>query len=182
MYEVRFHGRGGQGAVTAANILALAGFYDGKYVQAFPMFGVERRGAPVAAYLRMDDDPIEIKHQIYNPDAVVVLDSSLIEQIDVTSGLKENGILIINSGKEPSSYNVGNFRVYTTDATEIAIEHGLGTKTNPIVNTAILGAYCRVVGNISMESLEKAVVSLSPIKKDENRKSTIDAYNKVKGV
>ena len=103
MYEVRFHGRGGQGAVTAANILSVAAFKEGKYVQAFPIFGVERRGAPVAAFLRMDDKPIDIKYQIYEPDAVVIQDPSLIQlkEANVAGGLKAGGKVIINTRKEP---------------------------------------------------------------------------------
>src|SRR5664280_145387 len=96
MIEVRFHGRGGQGAVTAAEILAKAAFEDGKYCQAFPFFGVERRGAPVMAFTRIDDQPIRRRYQVYKPDYVVVLDDGLLEVVDVFSGLKEGGKVIIN--------------------------------------------------------------------------------------
>ena len=97
MIEVRFHGRGGQGAVTAAEILAKAAFEDGKYCQAFPFFGVERRGAPVMAFTRIDDQPIRRRYQVYKPDYVVVLDDGLLEVVDVFSGLKEGGKIIINT-------------------------------------------------------------------------------------
>ncbi len=182
MYEVRFHGRGGQGAVTAANILAAAAFKEGKDVQAFPMFGVERRGAPVAAFMRMDDKPIDIKTQIYEPDAVVVLDPTLTEVMNVTDGLKKDGVVIINSSKNPSEFNFSNFRVFTVDATKIAVNNRLGTETNPIVNTAILGAYSKAVGNVGMKTISEAIVENAPIKTAENKKAAQDAFEHTKGV
>ncbi|MEA2054464.1 MAG: 2-oxoacid:acceptor oxidoreductase family protein [Candidatus Thermoplasmatota archaeon] len=184
MYEVRFHGRGGQGAVTAANILSVAAFSEGKYIQAFPIFGVERRGAPVAAFLRMDDKPIDIKYQIYEPDAVIIQDTSLIElkEANVGGGLKAGGKVIINTKRKPSEFDIGDAKIYTVDATEIALEHRLGTKTNPIVNTAILGAYARAIGNVSIDSVTKAVMDMSPAKKEENVLAAKSAYEKVVGV
>jgi pyruvate ferredoxin oxidoreductase gamma subunit/2-oxoisovalerate ferredoxin oxidoreductase gamma subunit len=176
MYEVRFHGRGGQGAVTAANILAAAAFKEGKDVQAFPIFGVERRGAPVAAFMRMDEKPIDIKTQIYEPDAIVVLDPTLIEVVNVTDGLKPGGIAIVNSAKNPSEFNFGEAKVYSVDATKIAVENKLGTVTNPIVNTAILGAYSKAVGNIGIEAVTEAISENAPIKKEENIKAAQEAY------
>ena len=95
MYEVRFHGRGGQGAVTAASLLAIAAFKEGQDVQSFPMFGVERRGAPVAAFARLDDKPIDIKTQIYKPDAVVVLDPTLLSVVNIAEGLAPGGIIYL---------------------------------------------------------------------------------------
>lgn len=181
MYEVRFHGRGGQGAVTAANILAVAAFKEGKDVQAFPMFGVERRGAPVAAFMRMDEKPIDIKTQIYEPDAVVVLDPTLLEVVNVTDGLKKNGIVILNTAKEPSEYKFGDAKVFTVDATKIAIHNHLGTETNPIVNTAILGAYSKAVGNVSMNAIEKAITENAPVKKEENNQAAKDAFQNTIG-
>ncbi len=182
MYEVRFHGRGGQGAVTAANTLADAAFREGKDVQAFPMFGVERRGAPVNAFTRIDEERIDIKTQIYEPDAVVVLDASLLDVVDVTNGLKPGGILILNSSKEPGSFDYGDAKVYTVDATSIAVDNRLGTETNPIVNTAILGAYSRVVGNVKLESIFEAITMNVPVKVENNQKAAKEAYEKVKGV
>ncbi len=182
MYEVRFHGRGGQGAVTAANTLADGAFREGKDVQAFPMFGVERRGAPVAAFTRIDEKPIDIKTQIYEPDVVVVLDTSLLDVIDVTKGLKDDGKIILNSGKDPSEFDFGGAEVYTVDATAIAVDNGLGTETNPIVNTSILGAYSRVVGNVELESIFEAIADNVPVKIENNRKAAKEAYEEVKGV
>lgn len=182
MYEVRFHGRGGQGAVTAANTLADAAFRQGKDVQAFPMFGVERRGAPVAAFVRMDDRPIDIKTQIYQPDIVVVLDPSLMDVEDVSEGLKEGGKIIINSSRSPEAFDFGGAEVYTVDATSIAVSNGLGTETNPIVNTAILGAYSRVVGNVDMESIHAAIEQNVPVKHQQNKQAAREAYEQVRGV
>ncbi len=182
MYEVRFHGRGGQGAVTAANTLADAAFREDKDVQSFPMFGVERRGAPVAAFARIDEQEIDIKTQIYEPDIVVVLDTSLLDVVDVSDGLKEGGKIILNSEKDPSEFDFPDAEVYTVDATSIAVNNGLGTKTNPIVNTAILGAYSRVAGNVEMENIAKAIDNNVPVKHDENKKAAEEAYEKVVGV
>jgi len=181
MYEVRFHGRGGQGAVTAANTLADAAFREGKDVQAFPMFGVERRGAPVAAFARMDEKPIDIKTQIYEPDIVVVLDPSLMDAVDVSDGLKKGGKIIINSAKGPDAFQFGDADVSTVDATTIAVKNGLGTETNPIVNTAILGAYSRVVGNVQMDSIYAAIEYNVPVKLDQNKQAAKDAYEAVRG-
>ena len=182
MYEVRFHGRGGQGAVTAANILAVAAFKEGKYIQAFPMFGVERRGAPVTAFARMNETPIYIRTQIYEPDAVVVLDPTLLEVVNVAQGLPEGGKIIINTRKDPGEFNFDKMNVYTVDATTIAVENRLGTKTSPIVNTAILGAYSKVIGNVKMESFESAILEEAPIKGEENVKASKDAFEHTMGV
>ncbi len=182
MYEVRFHGRGGQGAVTAANTLADAAFREGKDVQAFPMFGVERRGAPVAAFTRIDEKPIDIKTQIYEPDVVVVLDTSLLDVIDVTDGLKPGGVLILNSAKDPSAFDYSGAEVYTVDATSIAVNNGLGTDTNPIVNTSILGSYSRVVGNVKLESIFEAIEHNVPYKLENNKNAAKEAFEGVKGV
>ncbi|RLF48788.1 MAG: pyruvate ferredoxin oxidoreductase [Thermoplasmata archaeon] len=185
MYEVRFHGRGGQGAVTAASILAIAAFKDGYDVQSFPHFGVERRGAPVMAFTRLDDKKIEIKTQVYSPDCVIVLDTNLLATVDVCKGIKKGGTIILNSVKDPADFadmakRIGGGRIATVDATSIALRHGLGSKTAPIVNTAILGAYAKVVGNVSLESIVDTVRAEAPAKKEENAKAVEDAYNEVK--
>ncbi|MFW6041222.1 MAG: 2-oxoacid:acceptor oxidoreductase family protein [Thermoplasmatota archaeon] len=182
MYEVRFHGRGGQGAVTAANTLADAAFREGKDVQAFPMFGVERRGAPVAAFARIDEKEIDIKTQIYEPDIVIVLDTGLLDVVDVTDGLKKDGKIILNSGKDPSEFDFPDAKVYTVNATKIAVENGLGTETNPIVNTAVLGAYSRVAGNVKIKNIAKAIENNVPVKHEENKKAAKQAYESVIGV
>jgi pyruvate ferredoxin oxidoreductase gamma subunit/2-oxoisovalerate ferredoxin oxidoreductase gamma subunit len=177
MFEIRFHGRGGQGAVTAANLLALAAFKEGKDVQAFPMFGVERRGAPVTAFTRFDDKPIDIKTQVYEPDAVVVLDPTLLDVVNVADGVVPNGIIILNSTKHPIEFKFERVvKVMTVDATGIAIKHGLGTRTNPIVNTAILGAYARAVGNISLNSITSAISDTVTTRPEANIRAAEDAY------
>jgi len=181
VYEVRFHGRGGQGAVTAANILVVAAFKEGKQVQAFPMFGVERRGAPVMAFMRLDDKRIDLRTQVYKPDCVVVLDTTLLHVVDVTAGLKEGGALILNTTKKASELNYPKAKVFTVDATTIAVSNKLGTATNPIVNTAILGAYSKAVGNIGMNAIESAILENAPIKTEENKRAAQQAYEQTRG-
>ena len=177
MIEIRFHGRGGQGAVVASNMLADAAFREGKHVQAFPFFGVERRGAPVSSFTRINDTPIKIRSQVYNPDYVIVLDSTLIDIIDVTSGLKRNGIIIINTDKKPSDFNL-SFKVATIDATSIALDNKLGSKMAPIVNTSILGAFAKVSGIVSLESIILAIKESDISKKEDNIKAAEMAYQK----
>jgi len=154
MKEIRFHGRGGQGTVTAAEVLAIAAFFDGKYSQAFPAFGVERRGAPVMAFARIDDKPIRRRSQVYAPDYVIVQDATLISSNNVSQGLKKSGVLITNSSKKPEElFSNIEAKVYTVDATKIAIEF-LG---KPIVNMPMLGAFAGITEEVSIESLKKAV-------------------------
>jgi pyruvate ferredoxin oxidoreductase gamma subunit/2-oxoisovalerate ferredoxin oxidoreductase gamma subunit len=177
MIEIRFHGRGGQGAVTAANILAEAAFREGNDVQAFPYFGVERRGAPVTAFTKIDKKPIRVKSQIYEPDYVVVLAPQLVESIDVADGLKSHGIVIINSYKPPEAFKEFiSGRIATVDARTIAIKNGLGTKTAPIVNTAILGGIAKASGIVKIESIVASIKDRSPAKKEQNAQAALDAY------
>jgi len=152
--EIRFHGRGGQGAVTAAELLAKAVFNEGRYVQAFALFGAERRGAPVKAFARINDKEILIRSQIYHPDYVVVLDSGLLGIMDVTEGLKEGGLALINTRKKPEEIQLGtNYRLATVDATSIALELNLLVAGLPVVNTAILGAFARATDEVKLESV-----------------------------
>lgn len=153
MLEIRIHGRGGQGAVTAAQILAIAAFLDGKQSQAFPKFGVERRGAPVESYCRICPNPIHIRSHVYTPDIVLVLDPSLMDCIDVTSGLKKGGTLIINTSKEINGKKFKNFKVHTIDVSKTA----LSIFKADIVNTCILGAFAKKTKQISLKSLFKAI-------------------------
>jgi len=154
--ELRFHGRGGQGAVTAANILASAAVIEGKYAQAFPYFGAERRGAPVEAYARISDKPIERHSQVREPDIVVVLDPEIPKLVDVTNGLKRGGILVVNSTHSP--VNEGGWGVWCVNATRIARELGLVISGWPVVNTAMLGALAKASKIVSIESLDKAIM------------------------
>jgi pyruvate ferredoxin oxidoreductase gamma subunit len=151
MIEIRFHGRGGQGAVTSAELLALAAIGEGKYAQAFPSFGPERRGAPVVAFCRINDHPIKIRANINEPDLVVVLDASLLKIVNVAAGLKPNGILITTSKDSPEkvreNLKIKN-RVAVVDATKIAME-SLGL---PITNTTMLGSLVMASGVLKKES------------------------------
>jgi len=181
MIEVRFHGRGGQGAQVASKVLAVAYFHEGFYVQSFPAFGVERRGAPVMAFLRVDRQPIQLRVNIYEPDHIVVLDPTLIGAVDVTSGLKRNGWILINSGHSPETFQyLKDFRIATVDATNIAIQNGLGSRTNPIVSTAILGAFSKVTELVGIDSIALAIREEVPGKKGENAQAAREAYQEVK--
>ena len=171
MIEIRFHGRGGQGSVTAAEILAKAAFKDGKYVQSFPFFGVERRGAPVMAFTRIDDKPIDLRYQIYNPDYVLVLDDGLMNVVDVFSGIKDDSEIIINI---PEKYKgSGKHNIYSIDATGIALDL-LGRN---IVNTIILGYFAKKTQEVSIESLIEVIKETFPGKVGElNAKATQKVY------
>jgi 2-oxoacid:acceptor oxidoreductase gamma subunit (pyruvate/2-ketoisovalerate family) len=168
MRELRIHGRGGQGAVTSSKLLAAALFLEGKSVQSFPAFGVERRGSPVTAFLRLSDGPILLRCEITEPDDLIVLDPTLIGAVDVTAGLKPGGSILINSEKAPASYVdlVRRFRVATVDASAIAGRHRLGSGAQPIVNTAILGAFAEYSGLVSLESVCKVIEEEVPRPKD----------------
>ncbi len=180
MIEIRIHGRGGQGAVIASKVLATAVFREGKYVQSFPSFGVERRGAPVTAFTRIDDHPIRLRCQIYEPDHLVVLDPTLLEAVDITAGLKPGGWIIINSAKSPASFGLPDrYRVATVDASAIAIRHRLGPANAPIVNTAILGALARITGLVGIESVREAVREGVPLKREDNVAAAQEAYDEV---
>ena len=153
LIEIRWHGRGGQGAVTSAEVVAQAAINEGKYAQAFPAFGAERRGAPVVAFVRIDSSkPILIRAEITEPDVVVVLDQGLLRVVNVTSGLKAGGILVINTPKEPEKL-IEEFSLKwllaTVDATKIAREL-LGV---PIVNTAMIGALLKATGLMKLGAL-----------------------------
>lgn len=183
MRELRFHGRGGQGSVIASKLLAEACFREGKEVQAFPAFGVERRGAPVTAFLRVSDGPILLRCEITRPDDLIVLDPTLVEAIDVSQGLKEGGTILINSRRPPESYGrlLERFRVATVDASDIAARHGLGSRTQPIVNTAILGAFATEGGLVGLESVCDVISESVPLKPEENVAAAREAAAAVRG-
>jgi len=174
MHEIRIHGRGGQGAVTAAELIAKAAFIDGKFSQAFPYFGVERRGAPVQAFCRIDNSFIRIRQNVYEPDYVMVLDSSLLDVVDVFEGLRKNGTVIINTTKPIEKKNV-----HCLDATSIALE----TLGLPIVNTVMLGAFAKVSGLVSIGSIKTAMSEQFAKKPDlleKNMAAISKAYEGVK--
>ncbi len=159
MIEVRWHGRGGQGAWTASNLLAMAVSYEGKYVQSFPAFGPERSGAPVLAFTRISDEPIDLHSMVYEPDIVVVLDYTLLGSRAIVEGLKKNGIIITNYVSDPSTVydaigiSKGEYRVYTCPASELALE----ILKRPITNTAMLGALLKAQPLVKLESVFKAI-------------------------
>jgi pyruvate ferredoxin oxidoreductase gamma subunit len=150
MVEIRFHGRGGQGAVTAASILARAAGFDDKYAQGFPAFGVERRGAPVKAFCRISEKPINTRSQIYSPDYVVVLDQSLMHLPEVADGLKPDSIVIVNGKPVKVPFKQ---KLYFYDATSLALKI-LG---KDIVNTAMLGVFAKETKLVSLDSILRAV-------------------------
>lgn len=170
MRELRIHGRGGQGAVIASKLLATALFLEGKSVQSFPAFGVERRGAPVTAFLRTSDGPILLRCEITKPDGLIVLDPTLIAAVDVAAGLKDGGSILVNAEGGPESFPklAERFRVGAVDASAVAREAGLGSKNQPIVNTAILGAFAAFSGIVSLDSVCKAIESEVPFKTADN--------------
>ncbi|MDR3555413.1 MAG: 2-oxoacid:acceptor oxidoreductase family protein [Syntrophobacteraceae bacterium] len=183
MLEIRFHGRGGQGAVVATILLAKAFFRAGYQVQSFPLFGVERRGAPVEAYLRLDTEEILIRTNSYTPDHVVVLDTTLLEGIDVTRGLKPMGRILLNSPAPPADVaRFSNFRLAWVDATEIALQLGLGTRTHPIVNTAMMGAFARILGAPPMDAVAGAIEEEMGEKLEINIEAARKAYERVAGI
>lgn len=159
MIGIRIHGRGGQGGVTASRLLATAAYFDGMYSQAIPMYGTERRGAPVTAFVRVDDVRVRERELVHNPDIVLVLDPLLSTQQAMANGMKDDGILLLNTKLKPEEVTIGgNIRIATVDATTIALE----TLKRPITNTAILGAFSKVVGWPKLESIEKAILNLFP--------------------
>jgi pyruvate ferredoxin oxidoreductase gamma subunit len=159
MHEVRWHGRGGQGAVTSAKILADAAFRSGfEGVTSQPSFGAERRGAPITASSRLAHEPIRILSQVISPDIVVVLDDSLLTVANATTGMKPGGTIIVNTSKGASDLGIsGDIRVVTSDVTGAAEAAELIVGGQPMVSTAILGAFAAATGLITMEAVEAAI-------------------------
>lgn len=180
MLEIRTHGRGGQGSVIASEILADAFFHEGKFVQAFPAFGVERRGAPVMAFTRASDGEIRERCQIYEPDHLIVLDRVLLTTVKVTDGLKEGGWIIINTNMDIEDDELSGFRIATVDAAKIALSHRLGSLAAPIVNTSIIGAFAGATGLVGLDAVKQAIEGFVPFKKEANMQAAEDAFNEVK--
>ncbi|MFZ5633905.1 MAG: 2-oxoacid:acceptor oxidoreductase family protein [Bacillota bacterium] len=157
MYEIRIHGRGGQGSVATAELLAIAAFKSGKYSQAFPYLGGggERRGAPVQAFCRIDEKPVELKCQVRQPDYLIVQDVSLIEIVDIFEGLKKGGTVLINSPGTPRELGLraGDFKIYNFPATEVAME----VLKKPVMNTAMIGAFAAYTGLFDTGPLKYAI-------------------------
>lgn len=175
MLEVRFHGRGGQGAVTSAEIIAQAAIKQGMTAQAFPSFGPERRGAPVQAFLRVSDKPIRLRSKVYKPDSVLILDPTLIESANPTSGLKTGGYVIINSNKSADELKKAfpGQNIIAVDATKIAKEE-LGV---PITNTTMLGALVRATKVVDLAALEEPVRNRFGVNGQKNINAYTRAYN-----
>jgi 2-oxoacid:acceptor oxidoreductase gamma subunit (pyruvate/2-ketoisovalerate family) len=182
--ELRIHGRGGQGAVVASKVLASALFAEGRSVQAFPAFGVERRGAPVTAFVRFSSGPILLRCEIQAPDDLIILDPTLIKAVDVTQGLKPGGTILINSDRPPETYAglAQSFRVALVDASAIAREHDLGSKTQPVVNTAILGAFAADSGVVGLEAICAAIADAVPGKREQNIAAAREAARVVRRI
>lgn len=179
MIEVRWHGRGGQGAVTSVELLALAAIEEGKYAQGFPSFGPERRGAPVAAFNRIDDHHIRVRSGVYNPDIVVVLDESLVGLVNVADGLKPDGILVVNTAKsaqEISEITKFKGKIATVDGSSIAWKE-LGV---PITNTTMLGALIKVLQKVKLDSAKGPVEHRFGRIANKNLAAMKRAYDEVK--
>lgn len=179
MIEIRFHGRGGQGAVTASRIIAIAAYEEGQYCQAIPMYGTERRGAPLTAFVRLDNQRVRERELVHNPDISVVLDPLIAKQQAVVDNLKAGGLVLLNSADNPEDVKLGgDFKVATVDATTIALE----TLGRPITNTAILGAFAKVTGVVKVESIEKAIKKNFPGRLGEMNIAAVKrSYAEVKG-
>ena len=165
MFQVRIHGRGGQGVVTAAELLSVAGFREGRHAQAFPTFGSERTGAPVVAFCRFDDRPIRVREPITEPDALIVQDPTLLHQVDLFAGLGPDGFLLLNTSRSLHELGLGEFverfrpeHVLTLPATELAREH-LG---RPLPNAALLGGFAALTGQVGLEALVAAITEKFP--------------------
>jgi len=182
LVEICFHGRGGQGSVTAANLLVAAALKDGnKGVQAFPLFGAERRGAPVRAFARISDEEIHLRSEVYSPNIVIVLDESIIGIVDVLKGLKKGGKILINTTKEPGDFDFSNrYHVATVDATGVAIKHNILVGGIPVVNTPILGAVPKILDRVTLPSIQAVIKNKWKGEGGEiNVKATQDAYESV---
>jgi pyruvate ferredoxin oxidoreductase gamma subunit len=178
MKEIRFHGRGGQGAVTSAELAAQAAISVGLYAQAFPSFGPERRGAPVQAFLRISEDPIRLRSKIYRPDFVVILDSSLVKSGNPSEGLKEGGMVIINTNMDEESIRklFPGLKVAYVDALKIAREE-MGV---PITNTTMLGALIRASNLFPISALDQPVRERFKNIAQKNINSYMRAYAETK--
>jgi pyruvate ferredoxin oxidoreductase gamma subunit len=160
MFQVRIHGRGGQGVVTGAEMMSIAAFLGGRHAQAFPSFGSERTGAPVVAFCRMDDKEIRLREPIMQPDAIIIQDATLLHQVDVFGGLKKDGYILINTTRSFVELGLGEFvkgfkpeHLLTVPASELAMKH-VG---RPVPNVPLLGAFAALGGLISLAAVQQAI-------------------------
>jgi pyruvate ferredoxin oxidoreductase gamma subunit len=180
MFQIRIHGRGGQGVVTAAELLSVAAFREGRHAQAFPSFGSERTGAPVVAFCRIDTHPIRLREPILAPDALIIQDPTLLHQVDVFGGLTADGYILINTSRSFEDLGLGEFaagfraeRLCTVPATELALKH-VG---RPLPNAALLGGFAAVSGQISIDSVNAAIREKFPARVAEaNVAAAAEAY------
>ena len=171
MIEIRIHGRGGQGNVAAAELLSIAAFKDGKFAQAFPSFGAERIGAPVQAFVRIDDKKIRTREEVRTPDYLIVQDSFLIGAVPVLDGIKTDGLILVNSDETPEDLNIKTTaRVETIPATEIALEI-IG---RPIPNAIMIGAFCSLTGLVSIGAVQEAIMEKFPGRVGENNVAALE--------
>jgi pyruvate ferredoxin oxidoreductase gamma subunit len=165
VFQIRIHGRGGQGVVSGAEMLSVAAFLEGRHAQAFPSFGSERTGAPVMAFCRIDDKPIRLREPVLEPDALIVQDCTLLHQVDLFSGLKPGGFVLLNSNRTIEELGLAElaqgakrYRFSTLPATELALKH-VG---RPVPNAALLGGFAAVTGELRLESVIAAIVEKFP--------------------
>ena len=170
MFQVRIHGRGGQGVVSASQMMSIAAFHQGRYSQSFPSFGSERMGAPVTAYVRIDTKEIELREPVLDPDLLIVQDATLFNAIDVFSGLKPDGYVLINSSKGVDELEIGEAvddlpdgHVVTVPATELALKH----LRRPTPNTVLLGAFAAMGDMLGLDGVEQAILEKFPGKVGE---------------
>jgi pyruvate ferredoxin oxidoreductase gamma subunit len=185
LFQIRIHGRGGQGVVTAAEMLSVAAFLEGRHAQAFPSFGSERTGAPVVAYCRLDDKEIRLREPILEPDALIIQDPTLLLQVDVFGGLRAEGLVLINTSRSLESLGLGEFaethpsvRIVTVPASDLALKH-VG---RPLPNAALLGGFAALSGLISIDAVAKAIREKFPAKIAEgNVLAAVEAYDHARG-
>jgi pyruvate ferredoxin oxidoreductase gamma subunit len=183
MFQVRIHGRGGQGVVSAAEMLSVAAFDEGGYAQAFPSFGSERMGAPVMAFCRIDEREIRLREPVMQPDALIIQDPTLLHQVDLFSGLADEGFVLINSSRSFEDLGLEEFarcfpaqHVRTVAASELALKHA----GRPLPNAALLGGFAAMTGRLKIESVAKAIREKFPGKVGEaNVAAARDAYERV---
>ncbi len=176
MIEIRVHGRGGQGNVAAAELLSIAAFKDGKFSQAFPSFGAERVGAPVQAFVRIDDKKIRIREDVRHPDYLIVQDENLLETVPILEGLKPDGLIVVNSEKKPEDLQLKTTAtIETIPATEIALEI-IG---RPIPNAIMIGAFCTITGLVSLDAVQEAIMEKFPGRVGENNVAALERAREI---
>lgn len=181
--EIRISGRGGQGAVLASQILAECFFKNGLFVQTFPSFGAERRGAPVSAFLRVDSNQITLRCGVQRPDWIMVFDPNLLENPTVMSGTIGKTWILVNSPTFPEPLKAGRYgRIFLVEATAIALQLKLEATSVPIVNTAMVGAFAKASGLVDLNTIAQAVRNAVPVKKEENVAAAAKGYEKVQEV